>query len=341
MSEFHITCVRVGPLAQHPNADRLLLARVWDYPVCVGIEEFKEGDLAVYVPVDSLVPADDPRWAFLAKGQTAKSYDIPGGRFYFRIKAARLRGTFSMGLLTKAPDMAQEGNDYRTTLGIEKYEPPEPVSTSGEDERDPGILPVYDIEGLRRWPGVLEVGEKVVITEKLHGANGRWVFHQGRLFVASHTTFKRKPEEGNTGPVWWRAAEQYELEDRLNAGTDTSVALYGEVYGPVQDLKYGTARGALKLAIFDVLDVKERRWLDHDHAQARAVSMGIPWVPVLYRGPWSEDLRSLAEGQSTVPGADHVREGIVIRPLRERFHEGLGRVLLKLHGEGYLTRKTG
>ena len=341
MSEFHVTCVRVGPLAPHPNADRLLLAKVWDYPVCVGIDEFREGDLVVYVPVDALVPADGLRWTFLAKGQSAKAHGILGDRLYYRIRAARLRGAFSMGLLTKAPVSAVEGDDCREMLGIEKYEPPEPVSMSGEVERDPGILPVYDVEGLRRWPSVLEPDEEVVVTEKLHGCSARFVFHNGRLFVASHTTFKRKPEEGNTGPVWWRAAEQYELEGRLDAGTDTSVALYGEVYGPVQDLKYGTARGALKLAIFDVLDVKERRWLDYDDAQACAVSMGIPWVPLLYRGPWSEDLRSLAEGPSTVVGADHVREGIVIRPVKERFHIGLGRVLLKLHGEGYLTRKSG
>lgn len=329
-------------MAPHPNADRLLLTRVWDYPVIVGREEFKEGDLAVYVPVDALVPAGDPRWEFLGKGQSAKVG--PGGLgkgMFYRIRAARLRGTFSMGLLTKAPPGACEGDDLRVLLGIEKYEPPEPVSTSGDNEKDPGILPVYDVEGLRRWPGVLVPGEEVVVTEKIHGTNARFVWYAGRLWAASHTTFKKPPGEGGSGPVWWRAAVQYKLAECLNVGDATSVALYGEVYGPVQDMKYGTERGALKLAIFDVLDVERRVWLDFDVADDFVGHLGLPWVPVLYRGPWSEELRALAEGPSTVPDAGHVREGIVIRPVRERFHEGLGRVLLKLHGEGFLTRKEG
>lgn len=338
MSEFNVTCVRVGPLTPHPNADRLLLAQVWDYPVCIGIEEFREGDLAVYVPVDALVPADDTRWAFLARGQTPKAHGIPGDRLYFRIRAARLRGTFSMGLLTRAPEGVIEGADCRALLGIEKYEPPEPVSTSGEDERDPGILPVYDVEGLRRWPGVLVPGEDVAITEKLHGCNGRWMWHDGRLWVASHTTFKRPPPDGEVGPVWWRAAVQYRMAELLSA-VGEGYAFYGEVYGPVQDMKYGTERGALKVAIFDVLDTRRRVWLDFNDARALAESAALPWVPVLYSGPWGDELRALAEGPSTVPGANHVREGIVIRPIRERHHEGVGRVLLKLHGQGYLLRK--
>lgn len=39
--------------------------------------------------------------------------------------------------------------------------------------------------------------------------------------------------------------------------------------------------------------------------------------------------------------ADHVREGMVVKPVHERFDDRIGRVVLKLHGEGYLTRKEG
>lgn len=37
--------------------------------------------------------------------------------------------------------------------------------------------------------------------------------------------------------------------------------------------------------------------------------------------------------------AVYVREGFVVKPLRERYHPRLGRVILKRHGEGYLLRK--
>jgi hypothetical protein len=40
-----------------------------------------------------------------------------------------------------------------------------------------------------------------------------------------------------------------------------------------------------------------------------------------------------------VNGAAHVREGVVVKPTTERYSEALnGRAILKLHGEGYLTR---
>ena len=63
-------------------------------------------------------------------------------------------------------------------------------------------------------------------------------------------------------------------------------------------------------------------------------------VPVLYRGPWHgiSDW-ALAEGQSTI--ADHIREGFVVKPVDDILfcEEVGGRLILKLHGEGYLTRK--
>ena len=71
------------------------------------------------------------------------------------------------------------------------------------------------------------------------------------------------------------------------------------------------------------------------------VRLDIPAVPELYRGPWSPDLARLAEGATVLGNGAHVREGWVVRPVRERVHPDLGRVILKRHGEGYLTRKGG
>lgn len=320
MSEFHIKVVRVGPVEKHPNADTLGVTRVFDYPVIVRLSETLEGSLAVYVPVDSLVPADDPRWAFLDG--------------HNHIKAKKLRGVFSMGLLTPADPSWVEGQDVREALRITKYEPPEPMSTGGEDEANPGFMPDYtDVEGLRRWPDVLQVGEEVVLTEKLHGANGRWIFQDGRLWCASHHNWKKDAPD----IIWWKAARQYKLDEILAKRPD--LGFYGEVYGGVQDLRYGTQKGTLLLAMFDTLEIKTKRYLNYDEHVATCKELGLPLVPELYRGPWKPELRALAEGPSTVPGAGHVREGFVARPLVERWSDQIGRVVLKLHGEGYLTRK--
>ncbi len=81
------------------------------------------------------------------------------------------------------------------------------------------------------------------------------------------------------------------------------------------------------------------KYLDFDDARAIVVAAGLQWVPILYVGPWSEQLNELCEGKSTIIGADNVREGFVVRPTKERWHQEVGRVILKRHGEGYLLRK--
>ncbi|TAL44041.1 MAG: RNA ligase (ATP) [Salinibacterium sp.] len=317
MSEFHVKVVRVGELSKHPNADSLSLTKVHDYPVIVRTGDYRPGDLAVYVPVDSVVPATET-FAFLAEHR--------------RIRAKRLRGIFSMGLLVPAPAGLSEGDDARGVLGIEKYEPPEPLTMGGENERDPGFIPIYtDIEGLRRWPNALQSGEDVVLTEKIHGANGRFLFHEGRLWVGSHKCIK-KPDPTN---MWWRIAAQYDLENKLQRCP--GIVVYGEVFGAVQDLKYGTKNGELRFALFDALNVATREYLHYQEFLALARALELPTVPELYSGPWSEDHRCYAEGPSTI--ADHVREGFVVRPRVERFSEELGgRCVLKLIGEGYMLK---
>ncbi len=62
-------------------------------------------------------------------------------------------------------------------------------------------------------------------------------------------------------------------------------------------------------------------------------------VPLLFSGPYDEAKAPLlAEGSSTVPGAKHVREGCVIRPVIERTDPEIGRVQLKIVSSGYLER---
>lgn len=337
MSERIVEAIQVPAIEPHTNADTLGVVKVHGgYPCIVKLGDFREGETALYVPVDMLVPADDPAWAFLGRGSTPK---VIGNRSYWRVKAIRLRGVFSMGVLVHVPEGMEvsPGIDYAPVLGMIPYEPPEPLSTGGEDEKDPGFLPGYDIEGLRRWPDVLEPGEEVALTEKVHGACGRFAWHRDRLWVASHRNIKRDvhDEPGKTQTIWWRAAYQYRLHEVLAQAR--GIALYGEVYGQVQDLKYGVQPGCLRLAFFDALEIETRRWLDYDDFRILCGSLGLPVVPELYLGPWSPELISHAEGPSAF--ADHVREGFVVRPVRERWNDSISRVILKVHGEGFQTRK--
>jgi hypothetical protein len=102
-------------------------------------------------------------------------------------------------------------------------------------------------------------------------------------------------------------------------------------------MKYDAASDRRGFRMFDAMWTRTKTYLDHDEFVDVAKTLDLPTVPILYRGPWRSDLRALAEGSSTF--AKHVREGIVIKPVHERREELLGRVILKLHGEGFSTRK--
>lgn len=61
------------------------------------------------------------------------------------------------------------------------------------------------------------------------------------------------------------------------------------------------------------------------------------WVPILYEGPYDvEKIRALVDGKSTLGSG--IREGIVIKPVKERHVRGLGRAVLKLVSNQYLER---
>src|SRR5271168_3184189 len=89
----------------HPNADRLDVIMVGGYSVVTGKGNFKDGDLGVYFPPDTIVPAIS-QFAFVweSRNYSPAPYgeDIDGNTVpekYRRIKAKKIRGMISEGLL--------------------------------------------------------------------------------------------------------------------------------------------------------------------------------------------------------------------------------------------------
>jgi len=326
MSTFSVTVVRVGAVSRHPNADTLSLAEVRGCPVVLRTGSFTEGDLAVYVPVDAVVDTTVPELAFLAAD----------GKTTTRVRAKRLRGTFSMGLLVAPPDGAQEGDDLAERLRVVKWEEPEPVSMAGEQARAPSLLvPTYELEAWRHYGSLLfDAREPVIVTEKLHGTNGRFVVDAaGNLHVGSHRTWKQV--DGTT--VWARVAEQYGLREKL--ARHPGLVFFGEVYGSgVQDMTYGHGAGRLSLAFFDVFDSVTGDYLSHAAAEALLDQLTLPTVPVLYRGPLDVALLSRLAEEDSVHGG--IREGVVVRPVVERVSMAV-RCALKVVSERYLLRRGG
>lgn len=330
MSEFGATVVRLGKIGKHPNADNLSITTVFDgYPCIIRTGDFQPGDLAIYISVDALVPTWVDRFKFLQPKAKASGLH--------RVRAAKIRGIFSMGLLIPAERGMEEHQRVDELLDIKKYEPPLEF-TAGQSEHDPIGIPRYtDIEGMRKFGSKVFIpGEEVVVTEKVHGENYRLLYSQDRLWVGSHTQIKKPDPESK----WWYWPLKEKIEERLKPYS--GLMFCGELYGNVGHMRYGiTQQGDRGFALFDILDMTAGKYWNWDDVKALSYVLNLQTVPILYRGLWKEELRDLASGNTTVPGADHIREGIVVKPTKERWDHRVGRVILKLIGEEYLLSKKG
>ena len=147
-----------------------------------------------------------------------------------------------------------------------------------------------------------------------------------------------KRNDANRNNLYVKQRELYRrtLERMGNELGDADFHVLGEIYGArVQDLKYGLNTQGFR--VFDIaIDGKYQSW-------EYVNSHGWETAPMLYQGPYSkETVINLTDGPSTLPGADHIREGIVIRPVLEAISELTGtRKIAKSISESYLLRRGG
>ncbi len=338
-------------LLPHKNADTLSLVKIGGYQCVVKSNEWQNGQLAVYVPPDSVVP-DRPEWGFLN-----------GKR---RITARRFRQEWSHGLLIPCPSGLSCGDNGASVLGIIPYESPsarrEGLSARqyralplwrrlwnyGRElcERPRGEYPYYDIENFRRYTELFTTGEPVIVTEKIHGANALytstrpwyggllWLF-TGKDYIKIHMrsrTVWKHPLKRD----WWQDAYRNTpgLEHLLIRNPGWTV--YGEVYGKgVQQLEYGVATP--HFAAFDIWTGKT--WLRQDLAQDVCEYHHVPFVPEVYYGPYPgyEKMLEMLEGLKTSPLATRhnqpkqILEGLVIQSCDSR-------KILKLLSNVYLEK---
>jgi len=366
-------------IEEHPNADAIELARVGDYLCIVGKGQFKTGDLGVYIPEAAIVP----EWLLEEIGLVGKL----AGKDKNRVKAMKLRGIVSQGLIYPAPIKAvmgtgvempvvehvgesetrgvELGEDLTEFLGIAKYEPQIPSSMSGEVFNAMGKTIHFDIENIKKYPNILEEGEEVSITEKLHGTWCCMGFHPdveenggGRIVTSKGLSGRGlafKFNEQNEKNLYVQMYHQLtngigqdimERFCRLDLHDDGDpFYILGEVYGKgVQDLAY-VDDNEKAFRVFDIYvgEPTGGHYLAPDEVKNICKELDIDTVPVLYSGPYSKEVvDELTNGKETVSGKElHMREGIVIRPFNERRDDDIGRVILKSVSDAYLLRKGG
>lgn len=256
----------------------------------------------------------------------------------------------------------KEGWNVAEFLEIEKYEEPIPATMGGEIFNGGTEFVVsYDVEPIQKHMDAFVDGEMFEATEKLHGTQTRFVFTKGithpetfgenkDIYIASKGQGDKglffKNNDSNTHSYYVRAFKLNDIENKVVNSKlyqeSEMLTLFGETIG-MQDLKYGLTNGHIGYRLFDVYVGKPRqgRFLNYEECKAFAEEVGIDRVPSLFVGEYSyEKVMELTDGKTTYgKNKDQIREGVVIRPLNERFVDDLGRVMLKSVSQAYKLRK--
>lgn len=287
------TVERVLAAEHHPNADKLDIIKVLGYEAIVGRDQYQAGDLVVFVQPDSILPSDQA-WAADLLRYTSKN----------RVKAIRLRGSWSMGLVLSDAVLDNfdaafiEGEEVSNFLGVTKYEPPLPNNVHAKGGL-PFQIPKTDedrYQNLRHIP----YGELVDVTLKVDGSSATYYCvvprdHPGGNsesvvgLTSRSLELKLVDSEGNPCNSRWHEAERkYDILAKLKAYCelhDVSLALRGEVYGEgIQSLAHNPhCKVPIDFALYGVYNITARKYeRKHDdfYFSDVAKDLDIPAVPV-------------------------------------------------------------
>lgn len=360
MSDLIVEVCKISEINTHPNADRLDIAKVKGFQCIVPRGEYTAGDLVVFIPPDCILPEE-----LIVK------HGLEYVRSSGRTTTVKLRGVESHGIILTNENNWPEGKDVARILNITKWQPPPPKyqSFSGGSRKKFNVktnskfVKYTSLNELRALPNRFKDKDVVVITEKIHGTNARfgwlptewkptlwnklkyflgliddWEFCIGshNIQIAAYTRKETETEAfGNS--VYEKIAKKYVHVARNYYG----LIFFGEIYGQgIQDLTYGV-KGEPEFVCFDIYSAATHSFLDYSCMRNICEANNIPMAPLLYEGKYDRKMVDLlVSGNSCIEGANHIREGIVIRA-DSYYDDCYGRKVLKYRSLDYLTRKNG
>jgi len=337
MSNFKVSKEKIQ-LFTHPNADKLMLGRIGSYQVVVQKGLYQDGDLVVFAPEKSVLT-----------GQLKSEYETYlAGPNKDRVKAIRLRDQISSGIIIP-PHLISDfeslpiGEDISEKLGITKYEPPIPTQLAGKVKSfDMPFVGSHDCEHANVYVNDLVDGERVVITEKIHGSQFILAHNvdTNETIVSSKGLLKSglTIEESDTNS-YWIASKNDDVVPKIRKNFTTGVIqVFGEVVPVQSGYSYGQTKPTSRL--FDVRHNGES--IPYDLVDEDFKNL---WVPVVFDGVLNLDKKEvviysdpekdihktridyllpksivdLCKGNELVSGKQvHIREGVVLRPYIDR-----------------------
>jgi len=281
MSTKLVSCEIILNVRKHPNADSLDICTVLGYEVITKLNQYQVGDKIVFIEPDSVLP--DKPWAAFYKSKSS------------RVKAIKLRGEWSMGVIESFanleldPNQYNESDDLTEAVGVIKFEPPAPNDNSAR-----GLLP----HGLPktdeyRWQSIkkrLPFGELVDVTLKIDGQSASYFvkIENGNVIdkgITGRTLCFKDGVENN----YSKQDKNYNILDKLEkycVENNISLCLRGESHGQkIQHFNHNPHAGLpLNIAFFSVYLIDEKKYARKGHplyfVDLCAV-LNLPIVPIL------------------------------------------------------------
>ncbi len=337
-SVFMVPVVEIVNVRHHPNADRLDIVKILGFETVATRDMYKIGDSVLYIPVDSILPADIEKALFAnSKMKLTNS----------RVRAAKIRGFVSEGMISK-PELLgvlkpKVGKDYKELLQIHKYQPPErniqgiKAKTNRVKLKDHPLFHSYN--GLNRiqWQeDLFTENDLVVVQEKIHGTNARYsilpytvdtlwrkILHFLKLtpkfeknYGSNNVQISRKfGYKGFYGTdIYGDVGKKEKIFDKLQPNE----IVYGEIVGPGIQKGYSYGLNGHEFFLFDVKiydpEKNEMKWLNPLEVLKFAKERGFKMVPIVDSGRFDrKKMEELATGPSLLDPTEKVREGVVVK----------------------------
>jgi len=318
-----VTIEKIREIKPIEGADQIEAARVRDWWVVIRKGEFKVDSLCMYFEIDSFLPVK-PEYDFLLRGSRPKRMMVDGEeREGIRLKTIRLRGQVSQGLAMPLPKEPVKGINFKdievgtnitSLLDVVKFEAPIPgCLTNVARGNFPDFLEKTDEERIQNCSQILDLFKdtKVYITEKLDGTSATYYKHEGEFGACSRNMDLKKSDS-----MYWKIAEQLKLEERL----PDNLCIQGEIIGE------GIQKNPLKQTgqnfyLFNIYDIKERRYHSLKEIQIFCNAYGINMVPLIKENidlNFSVDELLLIANNKSELNPKSIKEGIVVRSMIEK-----------------------
>ena len=290
--------------------------------VIAGKDEFKIGELVVFIEPDTILPVRQ-EFEFLRKRCWNSIYEG------FRIRVMKLAGIYSQGIIFPLSILPvkkgffkkiyKEGQDITYLLNIIHYDEEEMAELkyrkNHKQKKYKGIKKLLYKLGLMgrkkkqarkrgnfpsffphtdetRVESILEIldyikGKDIYITEKIDGCSASFFYKDDKFGVCSRNVKLVKEKEYKfIGDSHWFVTKKYNIEENLSLyckENNKNLVLQGEVIGPkIQGNKYKLLEPDLYL--YQAFDINKQTFLDFEDFMLLLEALKLKSVPILYMG---------------------------------------------------------